>query len=162
MLTAAADFKLAADWIFFFNAFAASIKNLWFLFILLPIPLNKLHPFLTGGLFWEFPPADSYSNFFFFSFPDRNRERHFLSPALTTAVEAPANLTPPASGEANIFCFSLADVLNYWSGWLLLILLSYYRFTAGLLTGSAVWSVVLGIASLLCTARGIRSSIERR
>lgn len=27
-LTAAADFKLAADWIFFFTVFAASIKNL--------------------------------------------------------------------------------------------------------------------------------------
>lgn len=42
------------------------------------------------------------------------------------------------------------DVLNYWSGWLLLILLSYYWFTAGVLVGSVVFECcVLGIPSLL-------------
>lgn len=44
-----------------------------------------------------------------------------------------------------------SDVLNYWSGWLLLILLSYYWFTASVLVGSVVSNVVLGIQFLLCS-----------
>lgn len=85
------------------------------------------------------------------------------SPAVTIAVRLPAWLTMQpiwhlarASREAKHILFQSlrrgclwldADVLDYWSGWLLLILLSYYWFTACILTGSAASSVVLGTPS---------------
>lgn len=44
-----------------------------------------------------------------------------------------------------------SDVLNYWSGWLLLSLLSCYCLTAGVLVGLVVSRVVLGISSRCCS-----------
>lgn len=52
------------------------------------------------------------------------------------------------------------DVLHYWSGWLLLISPSYYWFTAGVLMGSVVLSVVLG-KSISAPSLGSQNIIEQ-
>lgn len=120
-------------------------------------PLNYLHPCRVCQPI--FSPRITFS-------PSKSESWAMSSsPAVTIAVRLPAWLTMQPiwhlaciSREAKHILFQSlrrgflwfdADVLNYWSGWLLLILLSYYWFTAGILTGSAVSSVVLGVPSRL-------------